>query len=163
LMKANKVMLIAAITIFVFGIFVVLSSYQLEMWSKIPWDIRAVGLGTGFLSISIGFLALYVSNISDRRMKAMAKLEFYEKMAMVQQYIMDMSRTDPDTYTYNKAYADRIFYDLKGAKQLEDWVKDPEIIKMLSDGIQKLMNKVLAEQKHENLIKRLQQIQKGDC
>jgi len=53
-MKASKGMLIAAIGLFCLGIFVVLSSYKLEIWNKIPWDIRAVGLGTGFISISVG-------------------------------------------------------------------------------------------------------------
>jgi hypothetical protein len=150
-----------------------LSRIKVEILGYICWaigivlmlvhlDLRAYlfSVGIAAFGVGTGFVGLGVARKSDKRMAAMANLEFREKMAMIQQYIMDMSESGTDEW--NKAYADRIFYDLKGAKQLEEWVKDPEIRKTLNDGIQTLIDKVLAGQKHEHLIKRLQQA-KEDC
>ncbi len=118
------------------------------------FGIAAFGVGTGFVGLGI-------ARRSDKRMTAMANLEFCEKMAMVQSYIMGLSQADLDQH--NKAYANKIFYDLKGAKQLKGWIKDPEITKMLDSEIQHLIDKALAGKEHEHLIKRLYEVKEGDC
>jgi c-di-AMP phosphodiesterase-like protein len=142
-----------------FGIVLLIVIFILIVIGKSP-DISFVGIMFALFSVGLALIAISLSLHSDERMTAMANLEFYEKMAMVQQYIMDMSKNEPDEW--NKAYADKIFYDLKGAKQLEKWVKDPNIAKMFNDEIQILIDKALAGQKHEHLIKRLQEA-KEDC
>jgi len=147
-MKASKGMLIAAIGLFCLGVFSILSSYQLEIWARIPWDIRAVGLGTGFISISVGFLALYVSRISDRRMKAMANLEFYEKIAVVENYIAAVKSRTP-------VVAKSIKHDLIAAKQLNNYV-DSKIKNALDEKIDELKKEAnIDSQKYTDLIEEL--------
>jgi len=116
--------------------------------------------GLAIFGIGTGFIGLGVAHKSSKIMAAMANLEFYEKMAVIKAYIMPMCKEG--TEEQDKAYADKIFYDVKGAKQLEGWVKDPKIAKMFNDEIQTLIDKALAGQKHEHLIKRLQEAKK-DC
>ena len=148
------------------GIGIALFGLAIAIFFTVPmvseWRVvdsaTAISWGVALVSIGIAVYAIGISKGSDERMQAMANLEFYEKMAMVQQYTVDLSQ--PDTDQWNKAYANKIFYDLKGAKQLEEWVKDPEIAKMLHDGIQTLIDQALAGQKHEHLIKRLQETKK---
>lgn len=119
-------------------------------------ELSLIALGLAFFGIGTGFISLSVSNKSDDRMIAIANLEFYEKMAVAQLYIRDMSQ--PDSDEWKKAYADRIYYDLKGAKELEQWVKSPELKSRFNDAIQDLLNKALNGQKYEQLIKRLYEI-----
>jgi len=152
-----------------FGLLIAFLTIYFQFCTTIQTTIRLTILSIGIALIGVGFtlVAKGIAEVSwkiafdsDERMRAMANLEFYEKMAMIQVYITCMCQKGTDEY--NKAYADRIFYDLKGAKQLEEWVKDPEIAKMLDDGIKTLIAKALAGQEHEHLIKRLQEARE-DC
>lgn len=159
-MKVSKGMLVSAIILFLLGVFIVFSSYQLEIWANIPWNIGACALGASVIGVSIGFLALHISLKSGERMQAMANLEFYEKMAMVQQYIMDLSQ--PDTDEWNKAYADKIFYDLKGAKQLDKYV-DSKIKKELDKKIEELKREAAEDpEKYKDLIEELTSLLEND-
>lgn len=147
-MTASKGMLIAAFGLFCLGVFSILSSYQLEIWARIPWDVSAVGIGAGFISISIGFLALYVSRISGERMKAMANLEFHEKIAVVENYIAAVKSRIP-------VVAKSIKHDLIGAKQLNNYV-DAKIKKELDNKIDELKNEASKDsQNYRDLIEEL--------
>ncbi|MBA7499438.1 hypothetical protein ES704_02182 [subsurface metagenome] len=151
----------AWITFLIIGIGLLLSSYQQALWSGVVWRLDVAGLGIGIISVSIASLAMNISLNSDKKVTAIADMQFYDKMAVIQTYLMKISPEDSDEY--NRAYADRIFYDLKAAKQLEKWVSSPEIAKMLDGEIQNLMDKTLSGQKYEHLVKRLQQVKEGDC
>ncbi len=78
---------IAAIVLLIMGVIILLSSYNKSLWSQIIWDRTAVGVGVGIISISIAAFALNVSLESDERMRAMANLEFYEKISVIEHYI----------------------------------------------------------------------------
>lgn len=120
--------------------------------------------GLAIFGIGTGFIGLGVARKSDKRMQAMANLEFYEKIAVVKSYLQKVIQSiDPNDPKAKEAHADRIYYDIKGARQLKEWVKDPEIEEILNNEIQSLLDKVLEGQTYEHLIKRLQQIQKEDC
>lgn len=118
--------------------------------------LNFTALGLAIFAIGTGFISLSVSNKSDDRMIAIANLQLFEKMAVVQAYIKDL--TQPDSEGWNKAYADRIYYDVKGAKELEQWVRDPELKVKFNEAIQELLDKALKGQKHEHLIKRLYEL-----
>ena len=126
--------------------------------------IYLITFGIAIFGIGTGFIGLGEAKKSDKRMQAMANLEFYEKIAVIESYLESVIRkTEQANPEVERAYANRIYYDIKGAKQLKEWVKDPEIKETLNKETQKLLDKLLEGQKYENLIKRLQQIQKGDC
>jgi len=124
--------------------------------SDIVVQISFTALGLALFGIGTGFISLGVSRKSDDRMMAIANLQLFEKMAVMQAYIQDLNQ--PDSEEWNKAYADRIYYDLKGAKELEQWVGDPELKVKFNDTIQELLDDALKGQKHEHLIKKLYEL-----
>ena len=85
----------------------------------------------------------------------MANLEFYEKMAVVENYI---SLVNPDSNVVVKA----ICNDIKGAKQLKKYVK-PEVEQELNDKIQELINIALEKHPYGDLVSGLQEVQEEDC
>jgi len=151
---ASKVLLFSAIILFLIGIFLFFSAYQLEIWANVPWNIGACALGASVIGVSIGFLALYVSLKSDERMKAMANLEFYEKIAMVENYIFTVKARQ-------NVVVEAIYNDIKAAKQLKKYV-NPEIEQKLDNKIQELINIALQDHPYGDLVKRLQEA-KEDC
>jgi len=156
-MKMRKVIWCIIGAFFAIGLFVIISPL-------VAWDKSMLGLGIGIIAFVVGAMSMKISTESDKRMKAMANLEFYEKIAVIQGYLENAIRTNsPSNPEADRAYADRIYYDIKGAKQLEEWVKDPNIKQTLNEEIQRLLDKVLAGQTYEYLIKRLQQIQRENC
>lgn len=119
-------------------------------------QLSLTGLGLAIFGIGTGFISLSIANSSDDRMIAMANLKFYETMAVAQLYIQNLSQ--PNSDEWNRAYADRIHYDLKGATELEEWVKDPTLISEFNNTIQSLLDKTLEGQKHEHLARRLYEV-----
>ena len=124
-------------------------------------------VGIAVFGIGTGFIGLGEARKSDKRMAAMANLEFYEKIAVIESYLQQViQRSTPSDPEAAKAYADRIYYDIKGAKQLEKWMKDPNIKRTFYEEIQRLLDTALKIKTQEDLIKRLQQILqilKEDC
>ncbi len=155
-METSKGILISAIALFLLGVFIVFSSYQLEIWANIPWNIGACALGASVIGVSIGFLALYVSLKSGERMKAMANLEFNEKMAIVENYIAAVRLG-------NNVVAKSIKYDLGAAKQLNKYV-DSKVKNELDERIDELKKQATEDpQKYKDLIKELTNLQEDDA
>jgi len=154
-MKASKGMLVSVIILFLLGVFIVFSSYQLEIWANISWNIGACALGASVIGVSIGFLALYISLKSGERVKAMANLEFHEKMAVVENYIAAVKLR-------KNVVAKSIKYDLTAAKQLNEYV-DSKIKNELDKKIDELKKEATEDpQKYKELIEELTNVQEGD-
>jgi hypothetical protein len=73
----------------------------------------------GMIAIGLGLVSLAIALSSDERIKAMANLEFREKMAMMYGYMNDLvNKGWKPTQFENK----RIEQDLLGALELKKWV-----------------------------------------
>lgn len=117
------------------------------------WTPDTVGLGFGVMSFGVGGLAFGISKISDERLKAISNMQFYEKIAIIQNYITDFDKPN-DKANFDKDYANKIFYDVTAAKQLSQWVS-PKIKENLNIEIQHLLDIIPAEPEYENLKNRL--------
>ena len=146
-MNTNKILLAVAIILFLIGVFCVFSSYQLAIWDNTSWDIGATSLGVSLIGVSIGFLALYISLESGRRMNAMANLEYYEKMAVIENYITDIK-------SGKELRVGSLKYDIVSAHQLNKFV-DKIIEQELDRKINELKSEVNKNEKYKNLINEL--------
>ncbi len=111
--------------------------------------------GLAIFGIGTGFIGLGVARKSDKRMAAMASLEFYEKIAVIENYI-NYIRSGPNVVS------EAIYNDIKAAKQLKRYVK-PEVEEELNRKIQELIDIALQGSPYGNLVSRLQDVQKEDC
>jgi len=139
--------------LFVVGSLLILASYS-KVWANIQWNPEIVGIGIGLVSIAIADFAWMVSTESDDRMKAMANLEFYEKIAVIETHIANVRKGDP-------IVVGTVYNDIKAAMQLKKWV-NPTIKQQLDDKVHELINVALAGQ-HAALVRQLQNMQQEDC
>ena len=84
-----------------------------------------VSIIVAVIAVLISICAYWVSRRSDKRMKAIANLEFLEKMAMMEFYSVDIEK-QADCYKANKHLQEKVKYDIKSCLQLSGWV-DKEI------------------------------------
>lgn len=135
-------------------------------------QLSLTALGLAMFGIGTGFIGLSVARKSDERMVAMANLEFYEKIAVIEAYISDIYGSDLRKQTSAEeeerrkrifgAHADRIYHDIKGAKQLNKYV-DPEIKNKLKKEIDRLKNLASKDpQKYKELIENLTKLQEEE-
>jgi len=121
------------------------------------FGIAAFGIGTGFIGLS-------VAGKSGERMKAMATLEFYEKIAVIESYIQCVAESYiPPSEDSKKAFANRIYNDIKGAKQLKGYVHskiDGELNKKVDELKHKADNK--DSQNYKELIDKLIELQQEE-
>jgi len=141
-------------------------------WTILSAGIGIVGIGIAMIAKGIAEVSWKIGHESGKRMEAMANLEFYEKIAVVEAYVSDIYSSDltKKTPTEEKerrekaleAHADRIYYDIKGAKQLNKYV-DPQIRNKLKEEIDKLKNIASKEaEKYKELIEKNNELQKED-
>jgi hypothetical protein len=127
----------------------------------VPLEIvgyNIVGFGVGAIGIAVGIYSTTVAKESDRRIAAIANLEYYEKMAVIESYIKQVNESLPlPDKTSKEAFANRIFNDIKGAKELEPYVK-PEVKDKLNSQIIKLKSIVSGKEPWKELEDRLQEL-----
>lgn len=116
-----------------------------------PWDISMLGLGLTFIALAIALISLRIAEKSGERMRAMANLEFNEKIAVIETYIARVKAKQ-------NVVVEAVYNDIKAAKQLKEYVKH-EIEQELNKKIQELID--IAKQKRlKELEHRLQDLQK---
>lgn len=124
-----------------------------EILHAAKYDV--VGFGVGAIGVGVGFYSAGVAVESTGMIKSMANLEFYEKIAIVGEYLHVIdAKAD--------IVADRIYYEIKGAWQLKKYV-DPKIERELDNKINALKGKILEGQQYGELLNRIQQLQDEDC
>ena len=125
--------------------------------------IATFGIRTGFIGLGIAKQSRRIASQSDDRMQAMANLEFHEKKAVIEAYISDIYKARSKIEEALDAHAKRIYHDVKGAKELKNYV-DPQLRTQLDEEINKLKNIANEEPtKYKELIEKLTQLQKEDC
>lgn len=152
-----------------FGLLVAFLTIYFQFCTTLDTTIRLTILSIGIGLIGVGFTLVAkgiaetswkISSDSDKRMAAMANLEFHEKIAVVEAYISDIYIGRSEAGKALEAHAARIYHDIKGAKELNRYV-DPEIKNQLDEEIKKLKNIAEQEQeKYKKLIEKLKDLQK---
>jgi len=124
-----------------------------EILHAAKYDV--VGFGVGAIGVGVGFYSTGVAVESTGMIKSMANLEFYEKIAIVDEYLHAIdAKAD--------IVADRIYHEIKGAWQLKKYV-DPKIERELDNKINAMKGKILEGQQYGELVNRIQQLQDEDC
>lgn len=124
-----------------------------EILHAAKYDV--VGFGVGAIGVGVGFYSAGVAVESTGMIKSMANLEFYEKIAIVDEYLHAIdAKAD--------IVADRIYHEIKGAWQLKKYV-DPKIERELDNKINAMKGKILEGQQYGELLNRIQQLQDEDC
>ncbi len=75
-----------------------------------------LGIVLGLFSLGLGATALGSSAHSDKRMQAIADLEFDEKLATMSRYLEEHQR-------YGRFYDD-VYFDIRATLRLEKWASD---------------------------------------
>ena len=124
-----------------------------EILHAAKYDV--VGFGVGAIGVGVGFYSAGVAVEATGMIKSMANLEFYEKIAIVDEYLHAIdAKAD--------IVADLIYHEIKGAWQLKKYV-DPKIERELDNKINAMKGKILEEQQYGELLNRIQQLQDEDC
>lgn len=108
---AEKTLYISIILLLIIGFLMTLLSSNRDLWATVHWDLAVFSVGVSIISLGIAILALYYSQKSDKRMQAMADLEFYEKIAVIENYLFAIKN-------HQTFAADAVYYDIKAAMQL---------------------------------------------
>ncbi len=151
---------IVVIILFTSGLGLILASYRETWWQDLTWNPSIVGLGIAIISISLGAFGMNASQQSDKKMEAMAKMQYYTRMANLHSVMKDLS---PDgSNEYHEAHAKHILFDLKATKQLAEWMGEKEQTET-NEIINNLIDKTLDGQEHEQLIKSLLEAKEDGC
>lgn len=147
---------------------VVIGLAAMVLWYRVPEDLLAtakydlIGFGVGAIGVGVAIYSTGVARDSDRKISSIANLQFYEKMAVVESYMQLVAESYiPPNDEGRTAFANRIFYDIKGARQLSQYV-DPRLKKELDIKIQELITKTSNLQPYTELAARLVELQQGD-
>lgn len=148
------------------GIMVVVTGIAaLVLWYLVPKDLLAtvkydlIGFGVGAIGVGVGIYSTGVARDSDKKMSSLANLQFYEKMAVIESYMQAVAESYvPPNDESRAAFASRIFNDIKGAKQLSQYV-DPKLKEELDSKIQKLITRTSNLQPYVELVERLRELQ----
>lgn len=165
--------------LFSIAVFIILISTSKEISGLVTWDKSLFSLGVSILGLTIAGISIQIARVSiqiardsDKRMAAMANLEFHEKIAVMEAYISDILRSGLSQETATEetqivekirsANAERIYYDIKGAKQLKKYV-DAGINEKLNQEINKLIETAkCCNEQYKELIVKLDQLKKED-
>jgi hypothetical protein len=151
------------------GIMVVVTGIAaIVLWCLVPKGLLAtvkydlIGFGVGAIGLGVGIYSTGVARDSDKKMNSLANLQFYEKMAVVELYMQLVAESYvPPNDESRSAFASRIFNDIKGAKQLSQYV-DPKLKEELDNKIQKLITRTLNLQPYVELVERLRELQEDN-
>lgn len=148
------------------GIMVVVTGIAaIVLWYLVPKDLLAtvkydlIGFGVGAIGVGVGIYSTGVARDSDKKMNSLANLQFYEKMAVIESYMQAVAESYvPLNDESRTAFASRIFNDIKGAKQLSQYV-DPKLKEELDSKIRKLITRASNLQPYVELVERLRELQ----
>ena len=132
------------------GIVFVIVMFILILTGKQP-DISFLSVALALFSLGLALVSITLSLRSYDRTEAMANLEFYEKIAVIENYITAAK-------SKQSVVVEAIYNDIKGAKQLKKYV-DPEIEQKLDNKIQELIGIASQDALYGDLVKKLQTIQ----
>lgn len=97
-----------------------------------------VAIVLGIISLLISGLALWISMGSDRRMQAIASLDFHEKLAVMASHLRNVKQD------YSPLRAEQIKNDFAAASSLLRYVTDADRQQMIRDYIVPILNTYLA-------------------
>lgn len=151
------------------GIMVVITGIAaIVLWYLVPKDLLAtvkydlIGFGVGAIGLGVGIYSTGVARDSDKKMNSLANLQFYEKMAVIESYMQAAAESYvPPNDESRNAFASRIFDDIKGAKQLSQYV-DPKLKEELDNKIEKLITRTLNLKPYVELVERLRELQEDN-
>lgn len=132
------------------GISLILLGILIFIFSAVFPDIRWLALAFSLLSVGLGCIALAMGGKSDARMKAMANLEFDEKLAMMAKYGRPI---DSEESFVN------VLYDTRAALRLKHWAS-----KAMKSDFKDALAMVIREAKDikdETLVKGLEDLWKA--
>jgi len=86
-------------------------------------DINSLSVALGLFSVALGLVAISIGGKADLRMRAMANLEFDEKMGVIQTHIERIKKN-------MNPVADQIYYDVSGCVRLQNWMGKSERTKL---------------------------------
>ena len=115
----------------------------LSFLKEYPLSFFCVTLGFAILSIGLAFNAIDIANDSNKKMEALANLNFIEKHAMLQQYINEFKCQNFDNIH-------KCELDLKATLEIKDWI-DPEKKEKLIKDVIKLIGGGLSNQYYFDL------------
>gem|GEM_PF-5841602 len=115
--------------------------------------------GLSCISVGLGLIAVAQGAKSDERMRAMANLEFREKIAVMNNYIDKLRPTaqKPTTAKLSPFDIKCIEQDLRAALELKNWVRQEQSYKEFSEVLQELIG-TAAEAGEEEMCSVLQQV-----
>jgi len=108
--------------------FLLVGRMQPNISSLVGYDVT--NFGASAIGIGIAFFGLDIARTSDNRMKAIANLEFYEKMAMIENYLSQVRNNQ-------NVVVKALGYDVDGVKALGKFV-EPQLKKELDKKLEEL-------------------------
>jgi len=123
------------------------------------FGVGAIGVGIAFWSLSVAQRAQIVTEASDDKMRAMAGLEFDEKMAVLESHIYRIRCNE-------RPLSEQIYHDLKACVRLQEWIDEGDV-EILRAKIQRLKEAIKEYKgtehwqtnKYEELLSRLEALE----
>ncbi|NMX22158.1 hypothetical protein C5S30_07005 [ANME-1 cluster archaeon GoMg4] len=92
-----------------------------KYWDNIPIIVSFIGVSISLVSVGISIIALSLSNESEQRMKALTKLNYYEKMAMLEYYKEVFADDQLSGERFNRRLR-KCCYDIQAISALDQWM-----------------------------------------
>jgi hypothetical protein len=113
-------LLVIAIAWIVFGL---LFNFLIYLTSDLSLKLGFLAVGIGIVSIGVGGLGMWIARESDDKMKALANLEFDEKVVAMENYLDEFAEP---TFTSNALEPEykKFLWDLRAATHVARWADD---------------------------------------
>jgi len=109
-MRAIQIVVVALLV--AMGTLMMFFSYtQTDLAMKLAY----IGVGVGITSVAITFLSIWIAQESDRKMKAIANLEFDEKAAMLEEYETFFKQN------FDMTKLERFMWDMEAITHVAKW------------------------------------------
>lgn len=83
--------------------------------------VSFIGVSVSLVSVGISIIALSISNESEQKMKALTKLNYYEKMAMLEYYKEVLADNQLSGERFNRRLR-KCCYDIQAISALDQWM-----------------------------------------
>lgn len=116
----ERVLKATGIALVALGVLVNFSSY---LTKDLSLKATVIGVGVGIIGVGVGFLGMWIAQGSENKMRAMANLEFDEKVVAMENYMDEFSEPAFSVDNLQSEYR-KFVWDLRATTHVARWADE---------------------------------------